>query len=282
MKQIYVLFFLFFLSAYYVFAQGIGISPSYLEISVLRNSENRDQFKIFNPTDHNIDFYVHNDEFSDWFEFSPNSGTIIPGSNQDIKIKVDIDSFVANGNYDSLIIIDVGTDQEQDVALNIGTAIKTRIKVTGKQIIDLVIGEISVESSDVRNPVTFGFDVLNNGNVAFSPKTYIIIKKGDYVIDRFEEQLDLIEPGKRKQYDVDWKGGIGDYKAQISIFVNDDLIKKSVVDFNIINFEEDENLSEDKTKPEEYVEKSINPHFIGMGIMISIIVLGFSLFLNLK
>lgn len=282
MKLQFLLLILFFIPC--VFAQGVGVTPSNLELSLLRDSENNAQFIIFNPTNHIIDYNIHNDNYPDWFEFEPNSGSIPASSKQEVDVKVSVNSLIANGIYDSLIIIDVGShNQEPGMTLNIGTAIKTKIRVTGKQMINLVVGEVKVSCTGLNEPVLFEFDAINNGNVEIIPTTEITIKKGDYIIDKYELQLTTITPGKQEEYKISWdKGGLGKYKAQILVKVDDKVVKKSINEFSISAYEK--NSTNNEVYQKEIEDNKLNPHLIGVLIMVSIVFIGFLtfLFLNIK
>ncbi len=233
---------IFFLLASNVCAQGIGVSPTKLEVKLLRGQEARTSFIVFNPSDESIEFSIYNKELPIWFEFIPTHGTIDAKANKEIDVLIKPDDLVSNGEYNSLIYVGLdGKSYRQGLSLDIGTAIKTKIIITGKQIINLIVKDITIKDVEQDSFVIFEFDVLNNGNVKVKPNAEITIKRNGFIIDKFERGLDEVIPGESKRLIAEWNTtnkDVGDYIALVELRINDRVIKQASLDFKVLPYGE--------------------------------------------
>lgn len=223
-----------------VWAQGLGVSPAKLDLSILRGHQGSLHFTAFNPTDHPIDFVVYNKELSSWFEFEPTQGSIAPNSYKEIKVMVKPDELASNGIYDTLIYVGLDRDKSKEgVALDIGTAIKTKLKVTGKQIISVYVRNIKVENAEQDGQAVFAFDLQNNGNVKLKPYVLIKIKRNMVVINEFLTELEEILPGENKKMYAEWSTAnkeVGVYDAFVQVMVNQKVVAEKILGFDVLPY----------------------------------------------
>ena len=233
---------IFLLLIFDVNAQAIGVSPAKLEIKLLRGSEAYTSFTIFNPSDKPIDFNIYNKEFSEWFEFIPDQGKINANSNKEISVWVKPNELVSNGEYNTLIYVGIDDDSSgSGLSLNIGTAIKAKVGVTGKQLVNLFVRDVVVRDAEQDGFVIFEFDVLNNGNVKVKPNVEIKITKNNITIDRFERELEEVMPGKSERLITEWSTknrDVGDYIAFVRLKANGEIIKQTSLAFKILPYGE--------------------------------------------
>lgn len=223
-------------------AQGLGISPANLELRLLRGNEAHASFTIFNPSNSVIEYLVDNKEFPSWFEFIPDRGSIKPKSREEVKVVVRPDELAANGVYDSLVLVGLNNENsDKGVSLNLGTAIKTKVIITGKQIINLAVKDISVEDGEQGSAVLFRFDLQNNGNVKVLPNALIKIKRNNVVIESFEKELEEVMPGNSNSHILEWNvenRDVGEYSALTSINLKEEVIVQKMLDFKILPYGE--------------------------------------------
>lgn len=239
MRQL-ILFVILIMLCTNVSAQGLGVSPTSLDTKILRGNSAHLSFVLHNPSNEPIDFVVYNQDLPDWFDFNPNSGTIVAKSVQEIDVLVNPPELTSNGVYDTLIIAKLENNNlVEGVALNIGTAIKTKVTITGKQLVNMVVKGVRVEDVELDSSVIFTIEIMNNGNTNIVPTTVIMIKRNNVLVDKISKELTGIMPGVTKQYSIEWptkNKNIGDYTAHISVNINGDAVKEISKAFKILPY----------------------------------------------
>lgn len=118
-------------------------------------------------------------------------------------------------------------------SLRVGVAARIQYKVTGKEIIDFEIGDISFEESEEGTPLFVNYEVDNTGNVNWAPDQIEI-----EVLDRVTREvlrvlrisdLPFVSPNKRERVSVGVEHGLpaGDYDFNISFIYNNENVHAS-------------------------------------------------------
>ncbi len=222
----------------FVSAQGVGISPSRLEIEIYRGEQARTQLLIINPSDHVIEYQTKVDDYKEWFTIFQQKGKIEPNQTQVIDIFVNTSDETSNGEYNTFITISIDNPNKQGVSFNTGISIKTKVKITGKQVINLAVEKIGVEDAEQGNFVSFKTIVHNNGNVKLKPLFNFLIEKNNISVDEFNFESDYILPNSRQKILINRSTEhmyIGTHLAKLQVSL-DKPIKYQELSFNILPF----------------------------------------------
>jgi uncharacterized membrane protein len=160
-KSVHLLFFLFFL-AIPTYAAGIAISPSRLQFELYKGETAESALTIINPGGQEIGFSLSTDEYRDWFSFSESDGFLQPGENRLIRIRVSPPADIPNGEYSTLLTLSFeNADGLGQLSLNLATSMKTKIIVTGKQLVSLLVTDLKAEDTEQGLPLTIRLGLSN-------------------------------------------------------------------------------------------------------------------------
>ncbi|MFH1399220.1 MAG: hypothetical protein ABIG95_03850 [Candidatus Woesearchaeota archaeon] len=195
-------------------AAGIGVSPSWLSFELLRGQHAKAELTLFNPTEQPTRFEISSD--SNWFHFSPSAAVIPPFSRIPVSVLLKPTQESANKEYNPLIIITVLSDQPDAVKFNLGTAVKTKINITGKQRISLAFDSAEVADTEQGSQVILKLTLTNNGNVLLTPNVVVSINT------QTNFTLREIYPGQKSEQALNISTNnmaIGSYEARIEVLL---------------------------------------------------------------
>ncbi len=265
-------------------AAGIGVAPSVLEFKdALKGSTYEKEFKIDNTGDKDIIAVIEIMEYEDWFTLDPGTEVRVGGkSSAKVKVKIDIPEDTAIGDYETMIYVKgKPADVLEGMGLVPGAGFKAKITVTDKEIVEGYVDNILTRDTTLNNEVKFIIGFLNKGNVDVSPNAEITIKtETDEIVDSFEKQFDAVKARASQsliaEYDTKGKA-LGKYKADVQVYLNNELLKERTVYFKIL----EEMPSEITKKAEETKlvsqEKTTNV-IIGISIIIVILIVGLGIY----
>ncbi|MBW2970555.1 hypothetical protein KY320_00175 [Candidatus Woesearchaeota archaeon] len=238
MKQL--LFSLFILVyAFTVNAQGLGVSPSKLDIEIYRGEQAESSFLIVNPTHEELSYKVLNQDYPAWFRFEPSSGRLKPGETKLIKLYVKPDALAPNAEYNTLIeVILQNGNTQPGVALDIGLAIKTKISVSGKQTIHAQVNDIVIEDIEQTNPLVIRVDITNYGNVRIKPVIRCAVNRNNRTVDRFDIEFEEVLPNSRKTLTVIHENNfeLGAYDTFVQIETGNNIVAEKEVVFKVLPY----------------------------------------------
>ncbi|MBS1266741.1 MAG: hypothetical protein MAG795_00710 [Candidatus Woesearchaeota archaeon] len=212
-----------------VFGQSIGVSPSKLEINLHRGQKAKTYFRIINPSNYQVSYYIQ----GDWFEFSEPKGVIKSKQTKEIEAIVSTDA--PNGEYIKFITVSFDNPDKKGVSFNTGISIKSKIKISGKQLINLLVEKINVNDAEQNNLLIFGIQLYNKGNVKVKPDIYFLLQKNNITIDEFRFETDYILPNSRQQIRINRstdKLFLGSHTAKVQVSL-DKPIKYQELVFNV-------------------------------------------------
>jgi len=221
-------------------AQGIAVSPSKLSLEIYRGETAQTQFTVINPTDEKIEINIKTEELSDWFEFTPPRNTIEPHDMRTITLRAKPPSDVSNGEYNTFVSVKViNQDPSKGIKFELGSSIKTKIQITGKQVVaaSANIGEIRPTEQD--STAVFEINFANQGNVRIDPLVKTTIYKQGQKTDEFEKKFYEILPNSQNKLQINYstKGQeMGDYKANIEVLLGTNLIAKKTINLSILPY----------------------------------------------
>jgi len=235
-----------------VFATGIAVIPSYLEIiDALRGGEFERNITIYNP-DPEITTYKlsASGDAGLWISFfkqddptSPVDKVILPGNeNVSMLVKFAIPHDAANGEHKATITVTSAPAEEASGSsgqvVSLAAPVAVTILVTGDQILSVVVDSINIDDVEVQYPARIKVQFHNTGNVVATPQvTTKITTQDGTTIDNFISSKLNIKPEKRETIPLEWDTTgeqPGDYIADVSVVLGDSVIKKEQLDFAIL------------------------------------------------
>ena len=235
-----------------VFATGIAVTPSYLEvIDALRGGEFERNITIYNP-DPEITTYKlsASGDAGLWISFfkqddptSPVDKVILPGNdNVRMLVKFAIPHDAANGEHKATITVTSVPAEEASGSsgqvVSLAAPVAVTIFVTGDQILSVVVDSINIDDVEVQYPARIKVQFHNTGNVVAAPQiTTRITTQDGTTIDNFISSNLNIKPEKRETIPLEWDTTgeqPGDYIADVSVVLGDSVIKNEQLDFAIL------------------------------------------------
>lgn len=238
MKWLTLMIFLFVASN--VYAASISISPSSLVFELYRGETSEAELTISNPSDEALNFRLEAEELPGWFSFSEQEGTLPAGSTRQIAVKAEPPLDASNGEYSTFITAHFEEEGSgQELALNLAASIKAKLKISGKQVVDLQVRDISVGSTEQGMPLVFIAELKNNGNVRASPFAEISIRKNSRQITRQSAELPELLPGSAQKPQINLSTEDlepGNYTASVSIMLSNRKINERQLNLTILPY----------------------------------------------
>jgi len=224
MSKTFLLIFVFLIfPVSYAYAEAIAISPARLQFELYRGETAESTVTLFNPTENEVRFKIGADDHQDWFSFSESEGTLAPEESKKVKVRVNPPSDSANGEYTTLISLSFDEESSGQISLNLATAIKTKIILTGKQVVNLITKNIEAMDTEQSLPIVLKISLLNGGNVRTRPTAEVILKKNNRILERLIVELPEILPNSESDFYLNLSAGnleVGDYLAVIRLRLN--------------------------------------------------------------
>ena len=233
-----------------VLARGVALGPPTLEIKdALRGGQYNTAVTIFNPGADGDTYQLGAEgqagswlTFYDWDTKEPvESSLAVPGqSNKTILIKVAVPSDAANGSYSATIYAEtfpVGNISGIGVSAVMRSTAALSIGVTGNEILDGLVGIISIRPTEVGIPLRIEVGFTNRGNVTARPKIDCQINQGDTKVANFSYTDTVINPGSQGTIPVEWEttaSQAGDYVAHLTVSLGDRVLTTQDLSFKIL------------------------------------------------
>ncbi len=179
-------------------ASGISISPSSIQLEIYRGETAETLLTISNPSEDELKFRITAEDMPDWFEFPVREGTLEAGSSREIKIKVSPPLDAANGEYSTFITLYLEpAEPASQFSLSLAASIKTKIVVSGKQVVSLSVNEISLKDTEQGMPLQITAGLANSGNVRAKPSAEITLRKNTRLVKKTTAELAELLPGAK-------------------------------------------------------------------------------------
>lgn len=221
-----------------VSAAGIGVSPSELKFEdALKGSAYEKDIKIDNTGDDDIIAEIDIIDHKEWFTLDE-SVKVPAKSSAKVKVMISIPEDTENGEYETMVYVKGRpADAAEGMGLIPGAGFKAKISVTDQEIIKGYVDNILTRDATFGSNVKFIVGFLNQGNVQADPLAKITIKTetDDFVAD-FEKQFEAVKAGAGESLIAEYstKGlDLGKYKADVGVYLNDELLKEKTVYFRI-------------------------------------------------
>ena len=272
-KIIYLIIFILMIGN--VHGIGIGISPSELNFkNSLKGTSYEKEFTIHNTQENLVDIAIEVDDYKEWFSFYPDDNfKIRPGEKIKGKVRIDVPKDTKNGFYNSTINVKGKLSDSGGIGLIPSIGLKVNIHVTDKKIIEGYVDTILSRNSNTESNAQFLIGFMNKGNVKIQPRANIIIKKTNREIDKIEKTFDEVNPEESKRLEVEYHAKEkGSYIADISVYLDDKLIKQKEVSFRVTQ-ETFKNNAITKNAVKKTDNRESN-HLVGLSIVLIILVIG--------
>lgn len=193
-----------------------------------------------------LDARVFVDEvFGDWITFEPGMNfTITPGTQFRLKAIVQPPKDVPNGVYAGLVTIRASPASTNDTTNNRMTiaaavALKTAVEITGEQVVDWIVKDISVSNTEEGLPIKGVVIVSNSGNVKATPRITVDIldqsKSSVLKSASFADAEVLPSITRQLEFSIPTVGlDVGQYWADVKVYSGNNLSKESILTFDVL------------------------------------------------
>lgn len=231
-----------------VSASGIGISPTTITVSdAMRGDINEEIIRVYNPNDDELIFTMEAEgDASEWISFynyendKPFSDEAIPPNGEIfVRIKVEIPSDAANGEYNATIYASTkprDSDSMSGMQAVFRTYCTMTIKVTDIQRLSGTVDYISVRDGEVNLPIPIEIEFTNTGNVATKPVISIDIQKDGATIEQMTIDDKEVKTHTSEVIQTEWDTTgerSGDYTADVSVSLNGEVLKRETLPFEL-------------------------------------------------
>ncbi len=230
-----------------VHAGGFAAGPGKMYFNkVLRGGYAEQEIYLYNPEDRitDIEIFVEG-SFADWTYFDPGKKFSIPTKGtRYIKTSIEPPADVANGVYEGTINIvskprRIPTIEGHGMSIETAISLKVFIEITGEQIIRYKVKNIAVQGVEEGHNIPVSITGINKGNVKVSPKVQINLHNWDKSMLIKSDNFTLGEtlPTTEKTYNLNISSkdlAEGQYWANVSVFVADDIIENKLLTFDIM------------------------------------------------
>jgi len=190
-------------------------------------------------------FVIVDDAFKGWVTFEPGTNfTMIPGTQFHLKAIVQPPKDMPNGNYAGLVTMRaspsaVNGSSNNRMTIAAAVALKTAVEITGEQVVNWKVNDISVSDTEEGLPLKFSVVIFNSGNVKAMPRIVVDIlnqnKTSVLKSESFSDAEVLPSVTSRLNFTVSSDGlAVGQYWADVKIYSGDNLSKESVLTVDVL------------------------------------------------
>lgn len=215
--------------------ESLGVFPSFLEVpDALRGGTFSRVLAVQNfDADQATTITIEaNGDLEDWVRFTdPETGTedlttfdLDANDGREVTLEFAVPDDIPNGEFVGQIVVQSFSGEEgEGVGVGLTVAVQATISVTGDEIRDPSLEDVSVEPAEVGIDQRFLATVGNAGNVRVSPRVDVTITRDDDVVAEISsgDAFFRVEPGESADAYVDWETSevaAGDYTAAFSVF----------------------------------------------------------------
>ena len=230
-----------------VHAGGFAAGPGKMYFNkVLRGGYAEQEIYLYNPEDRITDIEISVEgSFAGWTYFDPGKKFSIPTKGtRYIKTSIEPPADIANGIYEGTINIvskprRIPTIEGHGMSIETAISLKVFIEITGEQIIRYKVKNIAVQGVEEGHNIPVSITGINKGNVKVSPKVQINLHNWDKSMLIKSDNFTLGEtlPTTEKTYNLNISSkdlAEGQYWANVSVFVADDIIENKLLTFDIM------------------------------------------------
>jgi len=231
-------------------AAGMGVGPSYLEITdAMRGGEYERLLTLFNLGDEDVNFgFVVTGEASDWITFYGIDAQDIPidkifvegDMETSVLVKVNIPQEIGNGEYEAIITVTTIPGDEQGKSAQtvaLAAQVEAHIMITGTQILQGIISNMRIRDIEEGYPLRIETSFRNTGNVAATPIFDIEIIKNNQTIETFTIADTTLRPEDSELFHVECDTAEiskGDYTCNIVVSLGGDVIATEELQFTVL------------------------------------------------
>lgn len=252
-KQIYVAtFLLLFLSSIQIAnAAGVSVSPVFITVSnLMRGMEFNTTVTVYNPSDYEETYAINiTGDNINWISFHSinnwsrqiNTITIPANSSGKFIANFKIPTDAANGKYLSEIVVGYltgATEEDVTSSLSVKVPIKVSLKVVGEQFESGRVINITTMDTEINQLLRINVEFQSTGTVTATPRIEVSIKKNDVEVANFTYNTTKVNVNITDIINVEWDTigqTVGDYKANVKVYVSDNLIEGKNLDFKILD-----------------------------------------------
>lgn len=173
----------------------------------------------------------------DWISFEPE--TILTTETEPGKVKVIVQppANTSLGIYEGYIIVDtVSTGSKLTGAMTVSTSLKTRIKITDREIRQAIVKNLTISDTQQGSPIKVLAAVANEGNIKANIEVYAVILDNNQEEVTSRSNLTYVLPSAISSIDTSIPNNleIGEYTADVTILLDGLLLRKDLYPFKII------------------------------------------------
>ena len=231
-----------------VSASGIGISPTTITVSdAMRGDIHEEIIGIYNPNDDELGFTMQAEgDAGEWISFYNYEdetlfydGVIAPNGKVLVRVKAEIPSDSANGEYSTTIYAStkpLDGDSTSGMQAVFRTYCTMTIEVTDIQRLSGTVDYISIRDGEVNLPIPIEIEFTNTGNVAVNPVVSIVLQKDGATIDQITIDNTEIKTSSSGIIQTEWDTTgqkSGKYTADISVSLDGKVLKQKTIPFEL-------------------------------------------------
>jgi hypothetical protein len=227
------------------YAAGLSMGPVNIEVSAVREGEYERILNIYNPGSDALNVLLNVDgNASDWIYFysqenlnQPIENITIPANtNSQLTVKIKIPEDTPTDYYNSIIFARAFL-AEADVGTGIRLRSNVNIHVTGDQVLDGVVENITIKNTEINHPLTITVYFKNKGNVIARPLIDVTILKDSNSVIQSNYQGQDVGVGLYKMLEAKLNTTnqeVGDYVANVKVYLEENLIDEENLNFKIL------------------------------------------------
>ncbi len=246
-------------------AGGIGVAPSEIHLSnVLRGGYAETIITISNPNEVPTDITLTpKGVFEDWVLFTSetpeafmlttgqivtlSSNTFIIPAKSNIQIRAIVmpPADMPVGAYNGTVIVyskpqvNETTISPFGTSIAVGAELQAFLEITGEQLLEYIVGSVSVKDAEVGYPIEFLVSGNNNGNVRVSPHVQIDILNRDKTKILKSADFDCSEilptTGRTDKFEISSENLTeGQYWANVTVSLGGKTLKHHLLTFDIL------------------------------------------------
>ncbi len=234
-------------------AQSVGFFPSTIELNdALRGQDYQTRTTLVNQASESRIFTLKaSGDTAGWTAFalpeSPDEAvdqvTVPAQSEVEILVTVTVPQSAPNGDISGKNTFDGYTEDSfaNREGLVTGFEQPVRVKVTGDQMIDLRVGDVTARDVEVGRPLTITAQLTNQGNVDTAPQLSVDIFRlpgdsTDAPLDTISADLDAVPPGQSRTGSAEWDTtgrAEGRYRADYAVTLDGDRLGLGSFEFEL-------------------------------------------------
>ncbi len=238
----------FIIAVHMVNALGLSVLPALIKANVIRGQQFDTLVTVNNPSSDEAIYSIKaDDKIIDWVSFymenqsSQISQIAVPAASSNSFIaRFNIPKGASNGKYTSFIYVETLSNESvlgNSSSLSIKIPITTSLEVVGSQFLTGKVINITTTDTEINRLLRIKTEFQNTGDVKATPRIEVTFKKNGVEIANFVHNTTSVDVDSTLTIDSDCDTTgqtVGDYVANVKVYLNDKVIKEKDIDFKIL------------------------------------------------